>query len=50
METTSVALLMCSPEWRERHSQKKHLDFLKQRSSKCTVLNIRQSCFGCGLR
>lgn len=43
--TISAASLMYSPEWCERHSWKKDIDFLKQRSSECTILNVRQSCF-----
>ena len=36
---------MCGPEWCEPHPRKKHIDFLKQRCSECTVLNVGRSCF-----
>jgi hypothetical protein len=45
METNSAALLMCSPEGRERHFRKEHIDFLKQRWIERTVLQVGHCCF-----
>jgi CheY-like chemotaxis protein len=45
IEANPAALLMCSPEWCERHPLKKHVEFLKKRCNECTAPKVERGCF-----